>query len=55
MSIFVLAVRHLFNLDRAFASLAFDDLFSRNARLSILSIANDQLHEFSMVDRIIEE
>ena len=55
MSIFVLAICHLFNFDGAFASLAFDDLFCGDAGLAHLGISNDQLHELRMIGTIIEK
>lgn len=55
MSIFILAICHLFNFNDSFPGLAFDDLFRRDADLPILGIANDQLHEFRMVSGIIEK
>ena len=55
VSIFVLAVCHLFDGNGAFARLTFDDLFSSNAGLSHLGIADDQLHEFCVIDRVIQK
>ena len=55
VSIFVLAINHLFNFDGAFARLAFDDLFCGDARLPHLGIANDQLHELRVIGTIIEK
>ena len=55
VSIFVLAINHLFNFDGAFASLAFDDLFCGNASLSHLGISDDQLHELRMIRAVIKK
>ena len=55
MSIFILTICHLFNFNDSFPGLAFDDLFSRDAGLPLLGIANDQLHEFRVVSGIIEK
>lgn len=55
VSIFFLAISHLLDGNGAFAGLTLDDLLGSDAGLAHLCVADDQLHEFRMVDRVIEK
>lgn len=50
---FILAVYHLLNFNGALAGLPLCDPLGRNPCLAILCIADNQLHEFIMIGRVI--